>query len=245
MPRYRLTLEYDGTPLAGWQRQGDLPTAQRLLEEAIYKFCQEEVTALCAGRTDAGVHARGQVAHIDLTESHRAFTVMQAVNFHLIGHPLVIVHSEEVDASFHARFDAKRRYYEYTILNRRARSVLSERSAWHIPVELDIEAMQAAANMLLGHHDFTSFRDSDCQSKSPMKTLDHLSITREGEQVYLRTHSRSFLHHQVRIMTGTLAEVGKGRWTPQDVRKALEARQRSAAGPSAPAHGLCFMKVDY
>jgi tRNA pseudouridine38-40 synthase len=245
MPRYKLTLEYDGTGLAGWQRQEGLVSVQGLLEEAVTHFCGEQVTAYCAGRTDAGVHARGQVAHIDLEKAHDAFTVQQAINFHLIDHPLIVVSVEAVSDEFHARFGACRRYYEYVIINRRARSVLDARQSWHLPVLLDIDAMQEAARFLIGHHDFSSFRDSDCQSKSPLKTLEDLSISREGERVILRTHARSFLHHQVRIMTGTLVEVGRGKWKPIRVAEALAARQRSAAGPTAPAHGLCFLRVDY
>lgn len=245
MPRYKLTLEYDGTHLYGWQAQEGLLTGQGLLEDAVFAFCGERVSSMCAGRTDAGVHARGQVAHIDLAGEHRAFTVMQAVNFHLIGQPLVVVDAEQVSEDFHARFSAKRRYYRYTILNRRARSVLDAAQSWHIPTELDVEAMQAAANLLLGDHDFSSFRDSDCQSKSPLKTLDSLTLTREGERILLRTHARSFLHHQVRIMTGTLVEVGRGKWSVSDVEKALDARERAAAGPTAPSNGLCLERVDY
>jgi tRNA pseudouridine38-40 synthase len=245
MPRYKLTIEYDGTNLAGWQAQEGLPTAQGLLEEAIYQFCGERVLAYSAGRTDAGVHARGQVAHIDLSVHHRPFTVRQAINFHLIGQPLIVVEAEEVSPEFHARFSAIRRHYRYTILNRRARGVLDASQHWHVAMELDVAAMQAGADRLVGHHDFSSFRDRDCQSKSPEKTLEVLKVTREGEHVLLYTCARSFLHHQVRIMTGTLVEVGRGRATPDDVTRALDARQRSAAGPTAPAGGLCFLNVDY
>ncbi|MBY0354754.1 MAG: tRNA pseudouridine(38-40) synthase TruA [Rickettsiales bacterium] len=245
MPRYKLTIEYDGTHLAGWQRQVGQPSAQGILQEAFFKFCGEQVIPQCSGRTDAGVHARGQVAHVDLQHSHAAFRVLQAVNFHLIETPVIVVDCEEVAADFHARFDATRRHYRYQIMNRRARPVLEAAYSWHIPTELDVIAMQNAAQLLVGTHDFSSFRDTRCQAKSPVKTLEKLNVRRDDESVWITTCSRSFLHHQVRIMVGTLVNVGKGRWNSDDVAQALAARRRSAAGPTAPASGLCFMSVDY
>ncbi len=245
MRRYKLTIEYDGTGLMGWQRQAHGPSVQQHLEEAIYKFCGQHVEVFCSGRTDAGVHALGQVAHIDLPRDEKPFTIMQAVNFHLQPQRIAIVDSEYAPEHFHARFSATRRYYLYRITNRRARPALEEGKVWHIPTELNIEAMRDASQLLVGHHDFTTFRSSECQSKSPEKTLDFLDVSRHGENVLLYTHSRSFLHHQVRNMTGTLVQVGLGKWTKNDLAAALAARDRKAGGPTAPADGLYFMKVEY
>lgn len=245
MPRYKLTIEYDGTGLMGWQRQAHGPSVQQYLEEAIKKFCGQPIEAFCCGRTDAGVHALGQVAHIDLEREEKPFTVMQAINFHLQPQRIVVVESEAAQPDFHARFSATRRHYRYRILNRRARPALEESRVWHIPTALNVEAMQEAAQVLVGHHDFTTFRSSECQGKSPEKTLDGLEVKQAGDEVHLTTHSRSFLHHQVRNMTGSLAQVGLGKWNRNDLRTALEARDRKAGGPTAPAEGLYFLKVDY
>ncbi|MFO1243304.1 MAG: tRNA pseudouridine(38-40) synthase TruA [Rickettsiales bacterium] len=245
MPRYKLTIEYDGTPYAGWQRQDGPASVQQTLEEAVFKFCGKETELYCAGRTDAGVHALGQVAHIDLAKSYPPFTIMQAINFHMIPHPIVVTEVEEVDDIFHARFTARKRYYLYRILNRRARLGIDVNRAWHVSVPLDVARMQQAANRLLGTHDFTSFRDTECQAKSPVKTLDHFSIEQLGDEIRLQTHSRSFLHHQVRIMVGTLMVVGKGDWEPEDITRILAAKDRKAAGPTAPAEGLFLTRVDY
>lgn len=245
MPRYKLTIEYDGTGLMGWQRQAHGASVQQSLEEAIEKFCGHQVEAFCSGRTDAGVHALGQVAHIDLPRAEKPFTIMQALNFHLIGTRIIVVDAEEAPERFHARFSASRRHYLYRIINRRARPALEAGKAWHIPTPLDVPAMQDAAQVLVGHHDFTTFRSSECQGKSPEKTLEMLDVAGEGENVLIYTYSRSFLHHQVRNMVGSLVQVGLGKWNKADLQAALEARRRSAGGPTAPAEGLYFLKVDY
>jgi tRNA pseudouridine38-40 synthase len=252
MPRYRLTLEYNGNGLSGWQDMPDRPTVQGLLKSAFRLFTGEEVDVVGAGRTDAGVHASGQVAHVDLVKEHTPFTVMSAVNQHLLtlpdqprGRQVAIVNAECVSPEFHARFSATRRYYRYRMLNRRARPGLWDGYAWHVPEPLDADAMQRAAALLVGHHDFTSFRDTACQAKSPEKTLERLDVVREDEEVHLLTHARSFLHHQVRIMAGSLWMVGTGRWDIAAMQEALDARDRRAGGPTAPPDGLCLMKVDY
>lgn len=254
MPRYKLTLEYDGAPYAGWQRQPDRPSVQGALEEAVLKFCGEQAEVFGAGRTDAGVHATAQVAHLDLAKNHDPYSIMQGINFHLFGQPadgepslnrIAVTSAEKVGDDFNARFSAIRRHYLYRIINRRARLGLDAGRAWHVVEELDVPAMQKAARVLVGNHDFTSFRDSECQAKSPVKTLDMIDIERHGENVIIRTHARSFLHHQVRIMVGTLALVGKGKWMVKDVKAALEAKDRAKAGPTAPADGLFLVQVDY
>jgi tRNA pseudouridine38-40 synthase len=254
MPRYKLTIEYDGTHYAGWQKQTESLTVQEALETAVFKFCGEQVDVVGAGRTDSGVHATGQVAHIELSKDHDPFRIMQGINFHLFDteaehiistNRIAVLHVEKVTDDFHARFDAKRRYYVYRLINRRSRLALDVGRAWNVVEPLDIDSMQQAANYLLGDHDFTSFRDSKCQAKSPNKTLDYLHIARYGEEIRVSTHARSFLHHQVRIMVGTLALVGKGKWVAKDVKKALEAKDRKAAGLTAPADGLYLIQVDY
>lgn len=243
--RFKLTIEYDGTPYAGWQRQDDVPSVQGAIERAVFAFAQEEVTLHTAGRTDAGVHARGQVAHFDLSKQRSAYEVMEGLNFHLREQAIAILAAEEVDAQFHARFSATQRAYEYAIINRRAPLRLEENRAWGVPWALDAQAMHEAAQRLVGCHDFTSFRDAKCQAHSPVKTLDALDVVREGERIIIRTHARSFLHHMVRNMVGTLSLVGAGKWTAEDVTHALAAKDRSAAGPTAPACGLYLMRVGY
>lgn len=246
MPRYKLTLEYDGTDLYGWQRQDGLITGQGLLEDAVESFCGERVTSQCAGRTDAGVHARGQVVHIDLKKEWDAFRVQEALNFYLKTEPLTVLESERVTEDFHARFSATGRRYLYRIINRRPPPSIDRARAWHVVAPLDVEAMQDAAQELLGHHDFTTFRDSQCQSKSPMKTLDELRIERiDAEELHIHAASRSFLHHQVRNMVGSLSLVGSGKWTKQDLIHARDARDRRAGGPTAAACGLYLMAVTY
>ena len=248
MPRYKLPLEYDGTPFSGWQRHNGKPTVQATLEKALAMFMNAPVETVCAGRTDAGVHARGQVVHVDLATPRAPFNICEGLNVLLLPHPISVLKAEEVDEEFHARFKATRRHYLYRIVNRSSRLALEATRAWHIFRPLDIDAMQVAANHLLGHHDFTSFRDAKCQALSPMKTLDELRIVRRKknpEQVMIYASARSFLHHQVRNMVGTLGLVGTGKWQPDDMKKALEARDRQAAGPMAPAHGLYLMKVEY
>ena len=245
MPRYRLTLEYDGGPYKGFQAQGDLPTVQGAVERAVLAFCGETVRLQAAGRTDTGVHATGQVVHVDLTRDWPAQTVRNALNAHLVDEAVVVLEAEVAPEGWHARFSATERRYLYRILNRPAPPALDRGRVWHVKTPLDADAMHAAAQVLVGHHDFTTFRDLACQAKSPVKTLDLAEVSRRGEEVWLRFASRSFLHRQVRSMTGTLAEVGVGRWTAQDVKAALEARDRRACGPVAPASGLSLTGVSY
>jgi tRNA pseudouridine38-40 synthase len=245
MPRYRLTIEYDGTPYRGFQAQGELPSVQGSLERAVTAFSGERAVINAAGRTDTGVHATGQVVHFDLDRTWPEATVMNALNAHLIEEPIAVLDAVLAPEDFHARFSAKGRTYLYRILNRRAPPALERGRVWHVKKDLDAMAMHAAAQHLVGHFDFTTFRDAQCQAKSPMKTLDEASVWREGEQVLLRFASRSFLHRQVRSMTGSLAEVGAGRWSDQDLKAALEARDRKACGPVAPAEGLCLIAVEY
>ncbi len=245
MSRYRLTVEYDGGPYHGFQAQGALPSVQTALERAITAFCGETIRINAAGRTDTGVHATGQVVHFDLEKSWPAATVMNALNAHLVSESVVVLDAVETDPDFHARFSAKGRAYLYRILNRKAPPALERGRVWHVKKSLDAEAMHAAAQALVGHHDFTTFRDLACQAKSPMKTLDVADVWRQGDEVLLRFASRSFLHRQVRSMAGSLAEVGVGRWSAADLEAALEARDRKACGPVAPAEGLCLTHVEY
>jgi tRNA pseudouridine38-40 synthase len=245
MRRFKLTIEYDGTPYSGWQRQKDVPSIQAEIEAAILKFSQTQVTLHCAGRTDAGVHALAQVAHADINTQCSAFTVREALNYFLQNKHIVILECDEVDNSFHARFDAKKRYYEYHIMNRRAPLALAAVRAWHVRQPLDVDAMHEAAQYFVGTHDFTSFRDTDCQAKSPIKTLDAISIAQRGEHIVLSLEAQSFLHHQVRIMTGAIVDAGKGKFAPNHINTMLEARCRTKGGVTAPAHGLFFIKVDY
>ena len=246
MPRYKLTLEYDGTPFSGWQKQDGLLTAQGVLEAALASFLdQPSVDTICAGRTDAGVHARGQVVHVDFPQARDPYIILRGLNTLMLPHPVVVLNAEAVADDFNARTSAVQRHYEYHIINRAARLALDERRAWYIRKELDCGAMQQAANLLLGRHDFTTFRDSHCQAKHAIRTLDALRVERMGEHVRIRCASKSFLHHQVRNMVGTLALVGHGKWQVADVQTALEARDRRAGGPTAPAHALYFMRVDY
>jgi len=245
MPRYRLTVEYDGGPYKGFQDQADLPTVQASIERAILGFCGERLRIHAAGRTDTGVHATGQVIHIDLDKDWKAEVVRNAINAHLIPEPIVVLDAARVDEDFHARFSAKERRYLYRILNRPSPPGLDRGHVWHVKKRLDAEAMHVAAQALVGHHDFTTFRDLQCQAKSPVKTLDVATVIRIGEEVQVIFAARSFLHRQVRSMVGTLAEVGAGRWTAADVKAALEARDRKACGPVAPADGLYLTGVDY
>ncbi|MBM3533651.1 MAG: tRNA pseudouridine(38-40) synthase TruA [Alphaproteobacteria bacterium] len=245
MPRYRLTLEYDGTGLAGWQRQENAASVQELLEAAFHKYCQEQVTAVAAGRTDAGVHALAQVAHVDLARPRDPEEIRDAVNFHLKPAKVAVLEAAEAPADFHARFSATGRRYLYRIVNRRAPLALDRDRAWQVGRPLDAEAMHRAAQVLVGSHDFSSFRDAQCQAKSPVKTLDRLDVMRATEEISIRAEARSFLHHQVRNMVGTLKLVGEGKWTEADVATALAARDRSAAGPTAPAEGLYLTGVSY
>ena len=245
MPRYRLLIEYDGRPYRGFQVQGELPSVQRSLQRAILAFCGETPVIYAAGRTDTGVHATGQVVHIDLERTWAPKVVREAINAHLVPEPIAVVDADEVGDDFHARFSAVGRRYLYRVLNRRARPALDHGRVWHVKAPLDAEAMAAAAQALVGHHDFTTFRDVQCQSRSPVKTLDEARIWREGDEVRLAFAARSFLHRQVRSMTGSLVEVGAGRWTADDLRGALEARDRKACGPVAPPDGLYLTAVEY
>jgi tRNA pseudouridine38-40 synthase len=245
MPRYRLTLEYDGTPFVGWQIQDNGTSVQGLLIDAVEALCGERVAVTGAGRTDAGVHALGQVAHCDLTRAWEPATVADALNAHLRPHPVAVLRAERVADDFDARFSATMRHYLYRIVNRRADLALDRDRAWRVPRPLDQGAMHAAAQRLVGRHDFTTFRAAECQAKSPVKTLDALDVEREGEEVRVRASARSFLHHQVRSMVGSLALVGEGKWSADDLSRALDARDRAACGPVAPPEGLYLVKVDY
>ena len=245
MPRYKLLLEYDGTGLVGWQRQKSGLTVQEILEAAAERFCGEAVKVYGAGRTDAGVHALGQVAHLDLPRAADPDEIRGALNQHVKPHAVSVLAAAPAPDSFNARISARGRRYRYRILNRRAPPALERNRVWHVGVALDVEAMQEGARFLLGTHDFTTFRDSLCQAKSPVKTLDRLDIARAGDEIVVEAAARSFLHHQVRNMVGTLKLVGAGKWSPAHVKRALEARDRRAGGPTAPAMGLCLVEVTY
>ena len=245
MPRYKLTLEYDGAPFAGWQIQADQPTVQGLLTTAIQALTGEKTLVQGAGRTDAGVHARGQVAHVDFSKHWDPDTVRDALNAHLRPHPVAILSAEKVSDDFNARTSANKRHYLYRIINRRSDLALEAGHAWRVPRPLDTDAMHKAAQRLVGKHDFTTFRSTECQAKSPVKTLDVLSVERNGEEVTVSAVARSFLHNQVRSMVGSLEAVGEGKWNADDLSRALAARDRTACGPVAPADGLYLMRVDY
>jgi tRNA pseudouridine38-40 synthase len=245
MPRFKLTIEYDGGPFVGWQRQENGRSIQQAIEEAIAAFSGETVIVRGAGRTDSGVHALGQVAHIDLSGDWGADTVRDAINAKLKPEPVAILNAALVGDDFDARFSAVKRHYLYRILNRRAPPVLERGRVWWVMALLDAAAMHEAAQALVGRHDFTTFRSSECQAKSPEKTLDRLDVSREGEEVVVRASARSFLHNQVRSMVGTLKKVGDGKWPVAAVGEALAAKDRARSGPVAPPEGLYLMKVDY
>ena len=245
MPRYKLTIEYDGATFAGWQIQADRPTVQGVLTAAIEALSGEKILVQGAGRTDAGVHARGQVAHVDLMKDWDTDTVRDALNAHLRPHPVAILAAERVADGFNARTSAVKRHYLYRIINRRADLTLEAGHAWRVPRPLDAAAMHAAAQRLIGKHDFTTFRASECQAKSPVKTLDRLDVERHGEDVNIWASARSFLHNQVRSMVGSLVAVGDGKWSADDLAAALAARDRTACGQVAPPDGLYLMRVDY
>lgn len=245
MPRFRLTIEYDGRPYRGFQAQEALPSVQAAIEKAVHGFSGETLRIHAAGRTDTGVHATGQVIHVDLTKAWAADVVRDALNAHLVPEPIAVLDATRVDDDWHARFSATERRYLYRILNRKAPPALDKGRVWHVRKPLDADAMHDAAKALTGHHDFTTFRDMQCQAKSPMKTLDVAHVRRQGDEVHVTFASRSFLHRQVRSMVGTLAEVGIGRWTKADLVAALEARDRTACGPVAPADGLYLTGVGY
>lgn len=245
MPRYKLTIEYDGSGFVGWQRQRTGMSVQEAIETAILRFCGQNVRIAAAGRTDAGVHAAGQVAHADLLREFPPETVRDAINFHLKPAPVAVLHAERVAHDFHARFSARARFYRYRILNRKAPPVLDRGHVWWVPRPLDAGAMATAARCLEGRHDFSTFRATLCQAASPVKTLDRLAVVRAGDEITIEANARSFLHHQVRNMVGTLTWVGEGRWMPADVEAALAARTRVRGGPTAPAAGLCLIAVTY
>jgi tRNA pseudouridine38-40 synthase len=245
MPRYKIIIEYDGAPFAGWQFQENVPSVQRTIMEAIESFTGEKVMVQGAGRTDAGVHALAQVAHFDLSAERETDVIRDALNAHLRPHPVAILSAEKVASDFDARRSAVRRHYLYRIANRRPDLALERGRAWRVPRRLDADAMHAGAQHLIGKHDFTTFRSTECQAKSPEKTLDRLDVTRAGDEVHVSATARSFLHNQVRSMVGSLVQVGDGKWRPEDMRRALDARDRAACGPVAPPEGLYLVRVDY
>jgi tRNA pseudouridine38-40 synthase len=245
MPRYKLTIEYDGTPFFGWQIQQTLPSVQGALEAAVKAMCGTAVRVHGAGRTDAGVHALGQVAHVDIEKNFRADRLRDGLNAHLRPSPVAVLEAEIVPETFEARFSAIRRHYRYRIVNTRANLALDAGRAWRVPRRLDPDAMHEAAQRLVGKHDFTTFRDTECQAKSPEKTLDQLDVRSDDREITILTSARSFLHSQVRSMVGSLVWVGEGRWTADDLSAALAARNRAACGIVAPPQGLYLVKVDY
>lgn len=248
LQRWKLTIEYDGRPFCGWQYQDHVPSVQAVIEAALYKFCQQNIRLHAAGRTDAGVHAYGQVVHFDLDYGGRplkGFDLAKAINAHLGEVPVSVITAEPVAQDFHARFGAKQKLYMYRILNRSARPAIDAGRIWHIRRPLDDKAMQEGARHLLGHHDFTTFRATECQAKSPVRTLERAEVVRNSDIIDIFFEGKSFLHHQVRNMVGTLAMVGEGKWRPDDVALALAARDRVKGGPTAPADGLYLMSIDY
>jgi tRNA pseudouridine38-40 synthase len=245
MPRYRLIIEYDGAPFCGWQVQDNLLTVQGVIEQAIFATTGENVRVYGAGRTDAGVHARGQVAHVDLIKEMRPDRLRDAINAHARPHPVAVLAADIVPDTFEARFSAIRRHYVYRLINRRADLTVELGRAWRIPRKLDSDAMHIAAQRLIGQHDFTTFRSTECQAQSPVKTLGQLDVVRDGEHINIITSARSYLHNQVRSLVGSLVWVGEGRWSADDLSRALEARNRAACGVVAPPDGLYLMRVDY
>ncbi|WP_417427895.1 tRNA pseudouridine(38-40) synthase TruA [Kiloniella sp.] len=245
MPRYKLTIEYDGTDFFGWQRQKEQISVQEVLEEAIFKFSGERAQVFASGRTDSGVHALGQVASVDLEKDFPAHKVREAINFHIRPAKVAVLDAEVVDDDFHARFSATERSYLYRIINRRAHLVLDHNKAWFVPQKLDVHAMHEAAQVLVGVHDFTSFRAKDCQAKSPIKSINRISVTQQADEIRIELSARSFLYHQVRNITGSLKKVGMGKWTKEDLKRVLEAKDRGQAGEMAPAWGLYFVSVGF
>ncbi len=245
MPRYRLTVEYDGGPFVGWQRQDNGASVQGALEDAIEKMSAERVTVTGAGRTDAGVHAYGQVAHFDVDKEFEPGKIRDGLNHFLRPAPIVVLDSVIADTEFHARFSAVKRHYLFRILNRRSPAALESGKVWHISHPLDADAMHNAAQLLVGNHDFTTFRAAECQAQSPVKTLDKLDVSRRGEEIHIEASARSFLHHQIRSITGSLKLVGEGKWSKPDLKAALDAKDRSACGPVSPPVGLYLTRVDY
>ena len=245
LQRMLITIEYDGTGLVGWQRQDNGPSVQAYLEAAAKKLTNQPTPIQGSGRTDAGVHACAQAAHLDVPASLNSYAVVNGLNAWLETRQISVLSAQPVEAEFHARFDATERGYLYRILDRPIPASLRRQHVWHHRRKLDVEAMNEAAQQLVGQHDFTSFRATGCQANSPMRTLDSLSVSRAGDEVHIRARARSFLYHQVRNFTGTLALVGTGKWTPEDVKTALEAKDRAKAGPTAPPHGLYLTDIIY
>jgi tRNA pseudouridine38-40 synthase len=245
VPRFKLTLEYDGRAFQGWQRQKNGFSVQEALESAVHAFSGEAVTVQGAGRTDAGVHATGQVAHLDLDKPMSIESLQNAINHHLRPHPVAVTRATEVADDFHARFSATRRHYLYRIINRRAPLVLEAGRAWHLPAMIEAEVMHEAGQRLIGKHDFTSFRSTACQSQSPVKTMDRITVQRIADEIRITVTARSFLHHQVRNIVGTLKMIGDHKWPVDRIEEVLAAKNRAAAGPTAPADGLYLTAVDY
>lgn len=257
MSRWKITIEYDGRPYSGFQKQPDRITVQGELESALAEFSRQKVPIIVAGRTDAGVHAKAQVAHFDLDykmsngqdKALSGFELAKAINFYLLPQPIAVINAEIVDDDFHARFGAKNKLYTYRIMNRPYNLTLDSGFAWWKKKPLDIDAMSEAAKILIGEHDFTTFRDSECQAKSPIRVLDKFwlepSKILNGHEILIHAEGQAFLHHQVRNMVGTLSLVGEGKWTPEDVQTALDAKDRKAGGPTAPSDGLYLVRVDY
>lgn len=255
MKRWKIIIEYKGTRYKGWQRQkGGLSTVQQCIEEALHGFCQQDITLYAAGRTDSGVHAKGQIAHFDLDYQHKSLTpfeLTKAINAHLRDEDIRIVASYEVDDDFHARHSAKNKLYTYRIIRRSARPALERNMVWHFKRDLDVKAMADAASVLIGKHDFSTFRDSQCQSNSPIKTLNKLWVETHdyddhgGKEILIHAEAQSFLHHQVRNIVGSLVMVGEGKWSKEDLKQALDAKDRTAGGPTAPADGLYLVRIDY
>nr|MBQ0091643.1 tRNA pseudouridine(38-40) synthase TruA [Candidatus Enterousia merdequi] len=243
MSRYKIIVEYDGTNLIGWQENSQGDSVQSLLQDAIYKFCGEKTEVYSAGRTDAGVHAINMVAHFDLKNEKNSETIKRAMNFYLIDSPVAVLNCESVSDDFHARFSCTKRYYKYIVLNRDVPTVLQKNRVWWVPQKLNIDLMKDAAKKLVGKHDFSSFRAAQCQAKSPIKTLDSCDIIQQGEEIIFEFSARSFLHHQVRNMVGTLVEIGRGK--SYDIDEIFDKKDRRAAGLNAPACGLYFVKADY
>jgi tRNA pseudouridine38-40 synthase len=245
MPRFKLILEYDGAPFVGWQRQENGVSVQQAVEEATFAMTGETRVVSGAGRTDAGVHATGQVAHVDLGRDWSPFRLGEGLNAHLVPHPIAVVAVERVADNFDARHSARARHYVYRVVNRRAPMTFDRGRAWRVKPKLDLEAMREGARVLIGRHDFTTFRDAQCQAKSPVRTLDRLHVARDGDAITFEVGALSFLHRQVRSMVGSLIDVGAGRWTAADLKAALEAADRRRCGQVAPAHGLYLTRVDY
>jgi tRNA pseudouridine38-40 synthase len=243
--RWRLTIEFDGGPFMGWQRQDHGPSVQAAIEDALERMIHESVTVTAAGRTDAGVHALAMTAHVDVERTLTPHRLREGLNALVRPQPISVIEVQEAPGDWHARFSCLQRRYRYRILNRRAPPALEAGKVWHVAVPLDVAAMQEGAAMLVGRHDFTTFRSVHCQSESPLKTLDRLEVTRVGEEIHIAAEARSFLHHQVRSMVGCLAMVGRGQWRPEGMRRALEARDRAALGLNAPPHGLYFVEAIY